>query len=178
LLKKIFIIVPIFILKKIGILDKEYSITDLMKIFKRKIYGPVISADHLLDCLRNSNIKKKQYFESAAYNFPCFIGWDTARIRPDGYFAPCTSGVWQPLGNLYISNFEKMWYSNAHKEFCFKAAEILDKKNDKYFKRIGCWRACDDYPMRHKFYDEYKCISEAVKLKLKKIADKFNNENV
>lgn len=146
---------------------------DLLQIVNNYFVNPRIIADDFLKFLTSVNSDKGYYLSDKKYDFPCYMGWDTARVTPEGYVAPCTSGVWKPVGNIYISDFEKIWFSKKHREFCEKASLSLDKKNDLYFENIGCWRACDDFASRSSINERYEKLNCEFKNKCQKVLDKL-----
>jgi len=97
---------------------------------------------------------KESYDNDIIDSMPCYIGWIYARISTNGDVIPCCKAHLFPLGNLYKNSFNGIWFSEKYNEFRKKAKNI--KKSDPYFKKIGCYKGCDNLGMNLEFHRKIK----------------------
>jgi len=107
---------------------------------------------------RISNSSPKKNYDSNIINsMPCYVGWIYARILTNGNVIPCCKAHLFPLGNLYENSFKDIWFSNRYNEFRRKAKKL--KKSDPYFKKIGCYKGCDNLGMNLEMHRKIKDLS-------------------
>ena len=97
---------------------------------------------------------KESYDISIIDSMPCYVGWIYARISTNGDVIPCCKAHLFPLGNLYKNSFKSIWFSEKYNEFRKKAKNT--KKSDSYFKKIGCYKGCDNLGMNLEFHKRIK----------------------
>ena len=97
---------------------------------------------------------KESYDKDIIDSMPCYVGWIYARILTNGNVIPCCKAHLFPLGNLYKDSFKDIWFSKEYNEFRKKAKNI--KKSDPYFKKIECYKGCDNLGMNLEFHRKIK----------------------
>jgi hypothetical protein len=63
-----------------------------------------------------------------------------------------------PMGNLYEKSFREIWFSKVYNEFRQKAKNL--KKSDPYFKKIECYKSCDNLGMNLKTDKKIRALSK------------------
>jgi len=96
-------------------------------------------------------------YDSSVDPIPCYVGWIYARILTDGSVIPCCKAHLFPLGNLYKNSFKDIWFSKKYNEFREKAKKL--KKSNPYFKRIECYKECDNLGMNLELHKRIKDLS-------------------
>jgi len=95
---------------------------------------------------RISNESLREGYDSNIIDsISCYVGWIYARILTNGDIIPCCKAHLFALGNLYKNSFKDIWFSKKYNEFRKKAKNT--KKSDVYFKKIGCYKGCDNLGM-------------------------------
>jgi len=116
---------------------------------------------------RISNKKPKQGYDSIIIDsIPCYVGWIYARILTNGDVIPCCKAHSFPLGNLYEDSFKDIWFSKKYNKFRKKAKKL--KKSDPYFKKIECYKGCDNLGMNLQFHKRTRGLSSFQKKALHK----------
>ena len=116
---------------------------------------------------RISNKEPKQNYDNNIIDsIPCYVGWIYARILTNGDIIPCCKAHLFPLGNLYKDYFKKIWFSKRYNEFREKARNM--KKSDPYFKKIECYKECDNLGMNLEFHKRIRGLSSFQKKALHK----------
>jgi MoaA/NifB/PqqE/SkfB family radical SAM enzyme len=118
-------------------------------------------------------------------SLPCYAGWIYSRILTDGSVIPCCKAHRMPMGNLYEKSFREIWFSiwfsKVYNEFRQKAKNL--KKSDPYFKKIECYKSCDNLGMNLDFHKKILNLDyiKHIKyegfigdVKMKKIIDELN----
>jgi len=104
---------------------------------------------------RISNESLREAYDSNIIDsIPCYVGWIYARILTNGDVIPCCKAHLFPLGNLYKNSFKSIWFSEKYNEFRKKAKNT--KKSDPYFKRIECYKGCDNLGINLEFHKRIK----------------------
>lgn len=128
--------------------------------FKRRV-GEVGAADGEYDQLMLTDI-------------PCVIGWNFARVLPNGNVNACLKAHRIPVGNLHETSFAEIWNGSKQKEFRKKTR--IGDPNDPYFfkigndinsKKIGCHRGCDDIERNRRLWGRYQQLSLIERLYLR-----------
>jgi len=102
----------------------------------------------------SSEFSKESYDKDIIDSMPCYVGWIYARISTNGDVIPCCKAHLFPLGNLYKNSFKSIWFSEKYNEFRKKAKNT--KKSDPYFKKIWCYKGCDNLGMNLNFHRKIK----------------------
>lgn len=102
--------------------------------------------------LRNSRATEGIYHSDFIDDIPCYAGWTVARVTANGNVCPCCTADRMPLGNIYKNTFREIWYSAAYNEFRQKAKTV--SKRDTYFRKIACWRVCDNWAYNRLYHAE------------------------
>jgi len=114
--------------------------------------------------------KENSYDVNIIDSMPCYVGWLYTRILTNGNVIPCCKAHLFPLGNLYKNSFKEVWFSKKYNEFRKKAKKL--KKSDVYFKKIGCYKGCDNLGMNLEMHRRIKDLSffqkKRILFKLKK----------
>jgi len=105
----------------------------------------------------SNDLHKGKYDINIIDSIPCYVGWIYARILTNGNVIPCCKAHLFPLGNLYEESFKDIWFSKKYNEFRKKAKNI--KKSDPYFKKIECYKECDNLGMNLQFHKRLKELS-------------------
>ena len=95
--------------------------------------------------LSNEKYLEGTYESNIVDKIPCTIGWTYARILPKGDVIPCCKAHKKPLGNINENMFGEIWNSTKYNEFREKAKTL--KKSNSYFKKINCYKSCDNLGM-------------------------------
>ena len=107
---------------------------------------------------RISNESPKESYDSNIIDsMPCYVGWIYARVLTNGDVIPCCKAHLFPLGNLYQNSFKGTWFSDRYNEFRRKAKKL--KKSDPYFKKIECYKGCDNLGMNLELHRRIKNLS-------------------
>ncbi|MBL7196817.1 MAG: radical SAM protein [Candidatus Omnitrophica bacterium] len=109
--------------------------------------------------LNSSNIYNHIYERGIIDNIPCYIGWIYSRVLSTGEVIPCCKAAFKPLGDIHKNSFLHIWDSCVYQEFRYKA-KFLSKSNP-YFKKINCYKSCDNVSMNLR-------IKESISLSKKK----------
>ena len=105
----------------------------------------VLGAGSFVRRLTSSEREVQEYEHKIIDRIPCTVGWTYARITVDGNVIPCCKASEFSLGNLHEDSFSNIWQSPVYAEFRQKAKEL--SKKDPYFKKIDCYRSCDNLGM-------------------------------
>jgi len=105
----------------------------------------------------SNQTKKCSYDSNIIDSMPCYVGWIYARILTNGDVIPCCKAHMFPLGNLYEYSFKDIWFSRKYNKFREKA-KIL-KKSDPYFKKVGCYKGCDNLGMNLELHRRIRDLS-------------------
>jgi len=87
--------------------------------------------------------KKEGFDKSLVDSIPCYAGYSYARIMADGKVIPCCKAHLHSLGNINKKRFNKIWFSYKYEKFRLLAKN--EKKNNPYFKKINCYKGCDNF---------------------------------
>ena len=109
----------------------------------------------------SNDLYKEKYDSNIIDSMPCYVGWIYARILTNGDVIPCCKAHLFPLGNLYKNSFKNIWFSKRYNEFRKKAKNM--KKSNPYFKKIECYKKCDNLGMNLKFHRKIKELSSSQK---------------
>jgi len=60
-------------------------------------------------------------------HIPCYYGWLCVHIEPEGDVYPCCR-CYEPLGNVYKSNFKDIWNGEKYRDFRKKARALHIRK--------------------------------------------------
>lgn len=96
----------------------ELSLTseEEIKMYRtlRQLKKPLaaLSLQHNIDEV----LQRYQFGASGWRQFPCYISWYRARVRPDGSVGACNSCE-VTLGNLYQRTFAEIWDGEAFRDF-------------------------------------------------------------
>jgi len=93
--------------------------------------------------IEEETFSKGKYDKTLVDSIPCYAGYTYARIIADGKVIPCCKAHLHPLGNINQKKFKEIWFSKDYEEFRLKAKNL--KKSDFYFKKIDCYKGCDNY---------------------------------
>lgn len=97
------------------------------------------------------DVASATYDRNVIDKIPCANGWYSTRILADGNVNACLKAHRIPVGNLYESNFKRIW--NDKKQHNFRKKTRVYKKSDPFFRLIGndpdtkeagCYKGCDD----------------------------------
>jgi len=102
-------------------------------------------AGSFLRRLTSSKRENLLYDRKIIDRVPCTVGWTYARVTVDGNVIPCCKASNFPIGNLHKDSFSRIWQSPVYSEFRQKAKEL--SKKDPYFKKINCYKCCDNLGM-------------------------------
>jgi MoaA/NifB/PqqE/SkfB family radical SAM enzyme len=91
-----------------------------------------------------------EYDREAVEAIPCYVGWMFVRVLPTGEAAPCCRGVNKPLGDLRRRPFAEIWRDAPYQEF--RRIALRESKRHRYFREIGCWKACDNLMHNRDFH--------------------------
>ena len=76
---------------------------------------------------------------------PCYVGWIYSRILVNGDVVPCCKAHRVAMGNVLDHRFRQIWFSDKQREFRHKA--LTYEKSHPFFKKIDCYKACDNLAM-------------------------------
>ena len=93
--------------------------------------------------IKEKNFSEGNYDQTLVDSIPCYAGYSYTRIMADGRVIPCCKGHLHPLGNINQKTFKDIWFSPKYEEFRLKAKNL--KKNNSYFKKIDCYKGCDNF---------------------------------
>ncbi len=131
-----------------------------LREFKRRV-GEAGAADGEYDKLMLTDI-------------PCVIGWNFARVIPNGNVNACLKAHRLPVGNLHKNSFAEIW--NGQKQMEFRQKTRAGDPTDPYFfkigndvnsKKIGCHRGCDDIERNRRLWARYQQLSTLEQFYLK-----------
>ena len=105
----------------------------------------------------SNEFSKENYDSNIIDSMPCYVGWIYARILTNGDVIPCCKAHLFPLGNLYEDSFKDIWFSKKYNEFREKAKKL--KKSNPYFKKIECYKGCDNLGMNLELHRKIKKLS-------------------
>ena len=123
--------------KKSCPLNKEGQLT--IKFLK------ILGYDSFMRRLNSGDIYDHSYDRNIVDKVPCYVGWNYSRILSTGEVIPCCKAYRFSLGNLHKDNFSKIWFSQIYNNFRKKAKN--EKKSNKYFSFIDCYKCCDNLGM-------------------------------
>lgn len=103
----------------------------------------VFGLDRFKTRLKDKKMEKGYYDEKLVDSIPCYAGFSYARIMADGRVIPCCKAAKHPLGNINEKSFKEIWFSENYEKFRFMAKN--EKKSHPYFKKINCYKGCDNY---------------------------------
>ncbi len=104
----------------------------------------------------DAKIQEGRYDLERIDRIPCYIGWFFARILSNGGIIPCCRGVDYVMGNINKNSFSEIWFSNQYNGFRSKAKTL--KKNHPYFKKMSCYKECDNYMHNEQMHRRVQCI--------------------
>ncbi len=99
---------------------------------------------------------------------PCYVGWIYSRILANGDVIPCCKSHKMPMGNLYKKDFRKIWFSRKYNKFRYMAKN--KKKSHPYFKKINCYKGCDNLGMNLEFQKRIEAIPKELKREWKLVS--------
>ncbi len=71
---------------------------------------------------------RAQIDTTALYRFvPCYYGWLSLVISPDGMIYPCSRGF-DSLGNVHEQDFREIWHGEAYRKFREEAITLNRRK--------------------------------------------------
>jgi len=107
-------------------------------------------------------------------DIPCVIGWNFARVLPNGNVNACLKAHRIPVGNLHESSFKEVW--NGEKQFEFRQKTAVGDPTDPYFTligndinstKIGCHRGCDDIERNRRLSGRFGLLTPFQRLAFK-----------
>ena len=85
---------------------------------------------------------------------PCYYGWLTTIVEPDGNVYPCCR-CYKPLGNIYENSFRDIWYGKHYTQFRKNALKINRTKAT----ISGCdCNSCNHYTVNIRVYNFFHPI--------------------
>ena len=133
---------------------QNYAQELMQKLDKNSCYDGVLLfrfSSFLRRISSSSDLAKATYDRNIIDKIPCYIGWNFARLMPNGDVNACLKAHRIPTGNLYKESFSAIW--NGEKQRYFRKKTLVYKKNDAFFRLIGndpeieeagCYKSCDD----------------------------------
>lgn len=125
----------------------------------------------------SSDLKKATYDRNIIDKIPCYVGWNFARIMPDGNVNGCLKAHRIPTGNLYHSSFDQIW--NGEKQKYFRKKTLVYEKKDPFFRSMGnnlqieeagCYKSCDDIGRNTHIHNRIMSLTFLERLLLKTAA--------
>lgn len=89
--------------------------------------------------------QRETYDGNIIETLPCYVGWIYSRIMVNGDVVPCCKAHRVAMGNVLDHRFQQIWFSDKQHEFRHKA--LTCKKSHPFFKKIDCYKACDNLAM-------------------------------
>ena len=105
----------------------------------------------------SNDLYKEKYDGNIIDSMPCYVGWIYARILTNGDVIPCCKAHLFSLGSLYEDSFKDIWFSKKYNKFREKAKKL--KKSNPYFKKIECYKECDNVGMNLELHRRIKDLS-------------------
>ncbi len=170
--------------KKFALSEKEIEdligISEKIKSEFEKLQWLCTNIDYFLSTLRlecrSVVVRKEGHYEfrepevreNLVNKIPCYIGWLFARVNAFGEVSPCCGCV-EPgscLGNIAVSNFKDIWFSERWDEFRSQAVRV-GNKGEAFFSKISCLYRCPSYQENVQFHNlsGRHLIDEAAKVK-------------
>ena len=94
---------------------------------------------------QNGFARRDSYDANIIETLPCYVGWIYSRILVNGDVVPCCKAHRVVMGNVLDHRFRQIWFSDRQCEFRHKA--LTYKKSHPFFRKIDCYKACDNFAM-------------------------------
>jgi MoaA/NifB/PqqE/SkfB family radical SAM enzyme len=124
--------------------QKSKALESVARLKQKFYYPEQIQFDNLHGFEdRLKTVEKEVFYDRNRIDkIPCYIGWHFCRVMANGDIAPCCRGVDYPMGNICESSFKEIWSSKKYKNF--RRLALDEKKDNPYFKKMDCYRMCDN----------------------------------
>ncbi|MBU0666322.1 MAG: radical SAM protein [Nanoarchaeota archaeon] len=136
--------------------EQQQELQKQINEFKSNKHTRVFGLERFKTRLKEEKTSKGYYDQKLVDSIPCYAGYSYARIMADGRVIPCCKAAKHPLGNINKKSFKEIWFSKKYDEFRIKAKNL--KKSNPYFKKINCYKGCDNYIENlriHKMISDY-----------------------
>ncbi len=158
--------------------DQRREILDACEVAEQKQRpektGPEIYMNEFKRRLTEEGAAEGEYDTLMLVDIPCVIGWNFARVLPNGNVNACLKAHRIPVGNLHEASFKQIW--NGEKQFEFRRKTGIGNPDDPYFtligndinsKKIGCHRGCDDIERNRRLSARVESLTPSQRLLLK-----------
>ena len=114
----------------------------------------LLGFDEFIEKLGNSRAAEGIFHSDVIDTIPCYMGWAESRVLANGDVVPCCKADKMPLGNIHRRGFRGIWLSRSYGKFREKAKSL--PKSDPYFRKISCYKVCDDWWLNKQVHLRYR----------------------
>jgi len=169
--------------------EERKKIIKLCRICEQKERGENCSTEIHMDEFKRrvseAGAAAGEYDKLMLVDTPCVIGWNFARILPDGNVNSCLKAHRIPIGNLHESSFSQIW--NGRKQMEFRTKTRTGDPTDPFFaligndidsKKIGCHRGCDDIERNRRVWRRFEQLTFSQRFYLKCAGYYYRAQNI